>query len=110
MLGAALRPSDPTGCGYHVAGHADLMPKTIKTIAMPAFAQRHHRYKLARPAAPRMSRANSSRAPATDRRRPEAGGCRATGPWSTSSAYPIIFDPVTGRATGVQAIVTCRSR
>ena len=24
-------------CGYHVAGHADLMPKTIKTIAIPAF-------------------------------------------------------------------------
>ncbi len=23
------------GCGYHVAGHADVMPKTMKTIAMP---------------------------------------------------------------------------
>ncbi len=26
-----------TGCGYHVSGHGDLMPKTIKTIAIPAF-------------------------------------------------------------------------
>ena len=26
-----------SGCGYHVSGHADLMPKNIKTIAIPAF-------------------------------------------------------------------------
>ena len=25
------------GCGYHVSGHADMLPKTIKTIAVPAF-------------------------------------------------------------------------
>ena len=22
-----------SGCGYHVSGHADMLPKTIKTIA-----------------------------------------------------------------------------
>ena len=37
-----------SGCGYHVAGKADLMPATIKTIAIPAFANRTIRYKLAR--------------------------------------------------------------
>ena len=26
-----------TACGYHVSGHADLLPSTLKTIAVPAF-------------------------------------------------------------------------
>jgi hypothetical protein len=33
-------------CGYHVAGHADLLPKTIHTIAIPAFGNASIRYKL----------------------------------------------------------------
>jgi hypothetical protein len=36
------------GCGYHVAGHADLMPKTVKTIAVPAFANPTTRFQIAR--------------------------------------------------------------
>ena len=26
-----------SGCGYHLAGRAELLPKTIKTVAVPAF-------------------------------------------------------------------------
>lgn len=33
-------------CGYHVAGHADLMPKTIHTVCIPAFQNSTIRYKL----------------------------------------------------------------
>ena len=36
------------GCGYHVAGKADVMPQTVQTIAIPPFANRTIRYKLAR--------------------------------------------------------------
>ena len=35
-----------TACGYHVAGRADLVPKTIHTIAVPAFTNASTRYKL----------------------------------------------------------------
>jgi outer membrane lipopolysaccharide assembly protein LptE/RlpB len=34
------------GCGYHVSGHADLMPKTIQTVCIPAFRNATSRYKL----------------------------------------------------------------
>ncbi len=34
------------GCGYHVSGHADLMPKTIHSICIPAFKNGSSRYKL----------------------------------------------------------------
>jgi hypothetical protein len=33
-------------CGYHVSGHADLMPKTIQSVCIPAFRNASTRYKL----------------------------------------------------------------
>jgi hypothetical protein len=33
-------------CGYHTAGHADLMPKTIHSVCVPAFRNASSRYKL----------------------------------------------------------------
>jgi hypothetical protein len=33
-------------CGYHTAGHADLMPKTIHSVCIPAFRNASSRYKL----------------------------------------------------------------
>src|SRR5438552_767428 len=35
-----------SSCGYHVAGKADLVPKNVKTIAIPAFTNVTTRYKL----------------------------------------------------------------
>ena len=37
-----------SGCGYHVAGRGDLMPKTMKTISVQPFGNRTMLYKLAR--------------------------------------------------------------
>ena len=46
---ASSLPRRVTGCcGYHVGGNAQWMPKTVKTIAIPAFANGTLRYKLAR--------------------------------------------------------------
>jgi len=36
-------------CGYTVSGHTDLLPKTIQTICVPAFANATIRYKTHRP-------------------------------------------------------------
>lgn len=35
-----------SSCGYRVAGHTDLLPQTIRTIAIPAFTNATTRYKL----------------------------------------------------------------
>jgi hypothetical protein len=43
MAAAAL---SVVSCGYHVSGHADLMPKTIQTVCIPAFKNNTSRYKL----------------------------------------------------------------
>jgi outer membrane lipopolysaccharide assembly protein LptE/RlpB len=41
-----LTAASTSSCGYHVAGKADLLPKTIKTIAIPAFANVTTRHRL----------------------------------------------------------------
>jgi hypothetical protein len=43
---AASLPLLSSACGYHVSGKADLVPKSIQTIAIPAFATATSRYKL----------------------------------------------------------------
>jgi outer membrane lipopolysaccharide assembly protein LptE/RlpB len=43
---AATLVTTLAGCGYHVAGHSDLLPKTIETVCIPAFANATIRYKL----------------------------------------------------------------
>jgi hypothetical protein len=35
-----------SSCGYHTGGHGDLIPKTVHTIAIPAFSNVTTRYKL----------------------------------------------------------------
>lgn len=42
LIPVLLLPS----CGYHVAGHADALPKNVRTIAIPAFRNTTTRYKL----------------------------------------------------------------
>jgi hypothetical protein len=37
-----------SACGYHLAGHGDLIPKNVKTIAVMPFGDATLRYKLAR--------------------------------------------------------------
>src|ERR1019366_462097 len=48
MATASLLLAMTAGCGYHVSGHGDMLPKTIHTIAIPAFGNVTSRYKLAR--------------------------------------------------------------
>ena len=47
-VATALAATFATGCGYQIGGHGDLMPSSVKTIAIPAFGNVTTRYKLAR--------------------------------------------------------------
>lgn len=35
-----------TGCGYHTAGHTTTLPEDVRTIAIPAFVNQTHTYKI----------------------------------------------------------------
>ncbi|MGH9611714.1 MAG: LPS assembly lipoprotein LptE, partial [Bryobacteraceae bacterium] len=46
LVAVAIATLTGAACGYHTAGHADLVPKTIQTVAVPAFTNLTTRYKL----------------------------------------------------------------
>jgi outer membrane lipopolysaccharide assembly protein LptE/RlpB len=91
-----------TGCGYHVAGRGDTIPKNVKTIAIPAFTNRTTNYRLAQGLPEAITREFISRT--RYRVVPEADGADAvlSGSIINASSYPIISDQKTGRATAVQ--------
>jgi hypothetical protein len=92
-------------CGYHVAGHADLLPKKIRTIAVLPFSNVTTRYKLAEflPAAITHEFHERTRYRVTT----DAGQADAVlhGSVISFAAYPTTTDPTSGRATAMQAVV-----
>ena len=94
-----------SACGYHVAGHADLMPKTVKTIAIPAFANPTTRFQIARMLPEDVAREFIARTRYKVVADPNQADAVLTGVVNNYTAYPTVVDPASGRATGVQVIV-----
>ncbi len=94
-----------SGCGYHVAGRADLMPKTVKTIAVPAFGNPTTRFEIARMLPEDVTREFLSRTRYQIVSDPAQADATLRGTVNNYAAYPTVVDPVSGRATGVQVIV-----
>lgn len=90
-----------SGCGYHVGGKADLLPKTVKTIAVSNFGNLSARYKLPDKLAGAITREFITRT----RYEVIPDGSQAdavlSGAVTNYVAFPTIFDANTGRAAGV---------
>jgi outer membrane lipopolysaccharide assembly protein LptE/RlpB len=90
------------GCGYHVAGRADTLPREVRTIAIPAFENQTTRYRLTQwmPEALTVELLSRSRYRVV----PEANGADAVlrGVVLSQQVSPLIFDPASGRASMVQ--------
>ncbi len=94
-----------SGCGYHVGGHANLLPKTIKTIAVPAFGNVSTNHRLPVLLTADVTRELISRTHYAIVADPNQADAILTGVVANFFTSPTIFDPISGRATGVQAIV-----
>jgi len=97
-----------SGCGYHVSGHSDLMPKNIKTIAIPAFGNVTTRYQLVRLLPADITREFISRTHYTIVTDPNQADAVLAGTVTNFAFYPTVNDPVSGRATAAQVVVTLR--
>ena len=91
-----------SSCGYHVGGKSDLLPKSVQTIAIPAFKNLTVRYKLADRLAGAITREFIARTRCQMITDPSQADAVLTGAILNFTAYPTIFDPATGRAAGVQ--------
>jgi len=90
------------GCGYHVAGKADLMPAAIHTIAITPFANRTIQYKLAQRLSADITREFISRTRYKIVTDPKTADAVLEGAVLNFVSYPIIADQASGRATVVQ--------
>lgn len=102
----ALSVLSGSACGYHVAGKTDLIPKEIHTIAIPAFSNITVRYTLS----DRLPQAISHEFIARTRYQivtdPNTADAVLRGAVINYVSYPILFDQVSGRASGLQVNVT----
>jgi len=93
------------GCGYHVAGHSDVLPQSIQTIAVPAFANTSVQYKIGDRITEAVVREMIQRTRYHVVANPANADAVLTGSVVNFISNPTTFDTTTGRASGVQVIV-----
>jgi len=91
-----------SSCGYHLAGQADLIPKEIHTIAIPAFANSTTRYKITDRLPEAISREFISRTRYKIVSDPNAADMVLRATVLNYISSTTIIDPTTNRASGVE--------
>jgi outer membrane lipopolysaccharide assembly protein LptE/RlpB len=91
------------GCGYHTGGHADAIPKTVKTIAIPAFGNITTSYKLAQRLPADITREFITRTHYRVVADPREADAVLTGAVVNLFSHPTVSG--NGRSTGVEAVV-----
>ena len=94
------------GCGYHVDGKGDTLPKTMTTIAIPPFANLTTRYKLTDRLPEAIAREFIGRTRYSVIGDVTQADAVLNGTIVTATAFPIISDPTLGRATAMQINIT----
>ena len=103
-LGAVLATG--LSCGYHVGGRADLVPKSIQTIYIPAFTTFTTRYKLIDVLPRQIGREFLARTRFRIVNDPSEADAVLHGSVNTVTAVPTVFDPTSGKATSIQIAVS----
>ena len=95
-----------TGCGYHVAGNTDVLPKAVHTICIPAFGNATVRYKLTDHMAEALSHEFIARTRYRVVPTPEQADAVLRGNIINYQEFPSVIDPATGRASTIQVYIT----
>jgi hypothetical protein len=99
-----------SGCGYRVAGRANLLPATIKTIAVPAFQNRTANYRIEERLTNAVVHEFLARTSYRIVPQPDAADAVLRGEVDTVGNAAEVFDPVNGRATTILVTVTMKVR
>ena len=97
-----------SSCGYHAGGRGDLIPKTVHTIAIPAFSNVTTRYKLTDQLPEAITREFISRTRYRIVSDTNAADAVLDGAVLSYQSFPTIFDPATGTASAVEVHVGLR--
>jgi outer membrane lipopolysaccharide assembly protein LptE/RlpB len=102
LLLAALAPA----CGYHMAGQGSSLPPTIKTIAIPVFANDSFRFRIEQKVSAAVTREFIERTSYQITASPAQADAVLRGTIKDVHSSVVAFDLTTGRATSSQVQVT----
>lgn len=88
-------------CGYHVGGKADLVPKGVQTIAIPAFQTPSTRYRLVDVLPQQIGREFAARTRFRIVNDPGEADAVLNGRINTVQISPAVSDPTSGKATSI---------
>jgi hypothetical protein len=109
LLAACLAGLLPlAGCGYRVAGRANALPPTIRTIAVPAFVNRTTNYRIEDRITNAVIHELLARTKYRVVAKPDDGDAILRGEIDTVAGAAMVFDPVTARATTILVTVTMK--
>jgi outer membrane lipopolysaccharide assembly protein LptE/RlpB len=107
LCGALALATSAGGCGYHVAGRSNSLPKSIRVIAVPALENKTASYRIEQ----RLTTATVHEFLAKTSYRvvpdPANGDAVLRGKVLSLEAVPLLFDTATGRATTMLVTVKC---
>ena len=95
------------GCGYHVAGRTDALPKSIHVIAVPALENVTNSYRIEQRLTAATVHEFLARTPYKISSNPAGADAVLRGKVVSLEAVPLLFDTVTGRATTMLVTVKC---
>src|SRR6266705_5322524 len=96
-----------TGCGYHVAGRSDALPKSIHVIAVPALENKTTSYRIEQRLTAATVHEFLAKTPYRVVSDPAMSDAVLRGKVLTVEAVPLLFDTTTGRATTMLVTVKC---
>ena len=102
---ASIGGSVSSGCGYHIAGKAELMPKNIHTIFIEPFHAGTPRADIPRLLAADLAREFLSRTRFQIVSDPKQADAVLAGAITNFVSFSTTTDPVTARSTGAQVIL-----
>jgi outer membrane lipopolysaccharide assembly protein LptE/RlpB len=96
------------GCGYHTAGHANLLPPDMRTLAVPAFVNQTQTYKIEQTLTAAVVQEFTTRTKYQITADPGAADATLRGTVLSTYTTPLTYDSTTGRASSVQVIVSMK--
>jgi outer membrane lipopolysaccharide assembly protein LptE/RlpB len=105
----ALTAMLQVGCGYHVAGHNNSLPKTIHVIAVTALENKTTSYRIEQKLTSATVHEFLARTPYKIVSNPADGDAVLRGKVVSLEAVPLLFDTQSGRATTMLVTVKCEA-
>jgi outer membrane lipopolysaccharide assembly protein LptE/RlpB len=95
------------GCGYHMAGRGEALPKSIHVIAVPSLENKTTSYRIEQRLTAATVHEFLSKTPFRVVSEPANGDAVLRGKVLSLEAVPLLFDTATGRATTMLVSVKC---